>query len=935
MVDNPLVDGADPSPGSAPSGYGNVTWLERREQTQLQRVNDEELNSRWNVAQGAYLDVGEIKASWAFVFRLGVKDHKAPKEVFKARKDHGPKDHIPLEVWQFCHRLWKHDFHITHHFSTLGNLLIVRVGLPYKALVDEATKMRIKMRLKRTKGMHGFQPTQVERYAQRHSEDEETRVFSSATRQSLTLYRLKYTAHIVPETMPRHKVSRSSELGRIRSKFKSRQHIRGRDLTILFALYGCYRPWAETVFGAVVKQMSLGILEDPWLMLLPPEKLQAREAELKEQASSRSLSLASASGGNGGKMDQDRDVMALEEVLALEEQLELSLNYDDIGVCLDSLEAWAKKDSDGNYESFSGSFDDYFPLHDKVHLYDLAERWATFTLVKTWAVQGKDAEFKSLHSFYHPDNVSKQQFGPLYQPLDEIRDYFGDHVAVYFCWMDLYTCVLIWPAGLGVIGMLMQIVYGSVDHNPFTIPYSIFFAAWSMVFLSSWQRRANELRFLWGTDGFAAREAPRAQFRGLHVVNPETHRDDLIYDPSKSSARYGRLAVGYMISFTYICFTIYCAIKATLIKDHNRLTPTEFAAASLTERYKFMAISAFLNLTIIAVYGAIYELIAEALTKWENHRTSTEYEDSVIRKNFLFQFVNNYFVLFYISVIRPFMSSCQIETVTPLVYVPNETGSFSGWPHSSGSWVSAEDKMVMVSAETLNVDASMCRQSDLSELQFQLFVVFTGKTLGWRMGSILKPKLSFWAKEMLMIMKLDLDMLKMLDSSYQRQQDTSKGIEMSSTKRLGMKLGESTTTPPPSAPQPEREREFDSDTPESAEQLPASHERQTRFGSIKEATVDVEGKVEDELEHIKEVFVEKELKVAQVLTKKKDSIQLYRDKLAHRQIIQEQLRKSYESDDKVEDEYAMTPCENTFDEFNEMAVQVSLCCSSAVHAFCQ
>ena len=81
--------------------------------------------------------------------------------------------------------------------------------------------------------------------------------------------------------MPRHKVSRSSELGRIRSKFKSRQHIRGRDLTILFALYGCYRPWAETVFGAVVKQMSLGILEDPWLMLLPPEKLQAREAELR------------------------------------------------------------------------------------------------------------------------------------------------------------------------------------------------------------------------------------------------------------------------------------------------------------------------------------------------------------------------------------------------------------------------------------------------------------------------------------------------------------------------------------------------------------------------------------------------------------------------------------------------------------------------------
>ena len=103
--------------------------------------------------------------------------------------------------------------------------------------------------------------------------------------------------------------------------------------------------------------------------------------------------------------------------------------------------------------------------------------------------------------------------------------------------------------------------------------------------------------------------------------------------------------------------------------------------------------------------------------------------------------------------------------------------------------------------------------------------------------------------------------------------------------------------------------------------------------------MDVQGKVEDELEHIKEVVVEVEEKEEielKVLTKSnKDRIQLHMSKLAHRQIIQEHLRKTYESDDKVEDEYAMTPCENTFDEFNEMAVQVSLCCSSAVHAFCQ
>jgi hypothetical protein len=36
-----------------------------------------------------------------------------------------------------------------------------------------------------------------------------------------------------------------------------------------------------------------------------------------------------------------------------------------------------------------------------------------------------------------------------------------------------------------------------------------------------------------------------------------------------------------------------------------------------------------------------YEVIARHLTEWENHRTPTEFEDSIISKNFMFQFINN------------------------------------------------------------------------------------------------------------------------------------------------------------------------------------------------------------------------------------------------------------------------------------------------------
>ena len=51
----------------------------------------------------------------------------------------------------------------------------------------------------------------------------------------------------------------------------------------------------------------------------------------------------------------------------------------------------------------------------------------------------------------------------------------------------------------------------------------------------------------------------------------------------------------------------------------------------------------------------IYGGIAIRLTDYENHRTDTEYEDSLISKTFVFQFVNSYASLFYIAFFKPFL----------------------------------------------------------------------------------------------------------------------------------------------------------------------------------------------------------------------------------------------------------------------------------------
>jgi hypothetical protein len=47
-------------------------------------------------------------------------------------------------------------------------------------------------------------------------------------------------------------------------------------------------------------------------------------------------------------------------------------------------------------------------------------------------------------------------------------------------------------------------------------------ALWSVLFLTLWQRKENELKFLWGTEDIEDSEQPRREFDGMLQVNEET-----------------------------------------------------------------------------------------------------------------------------------------------------------------------------------------------------------------------------------------------------------------------------------------------------------------------------------------------------------------------------------------------------------------------------
>ncbi|KAK3252508.1 hypothetical protein CYMTET_38191 [Cymbomonas tetramitiformis] len=82
------------------------------------------------------------------------------------------------------------------------------------------------------------------------------------------------------------------------------------------------------------------------------------------------------------------------------------------------------------------------------------------------------------------------------QPLDEVREYYGARIAMYFAFLGHYTKCLAVPAISGVALYLYRKYTGTIDNLP-TILYSLMLTIWSTIFLARWKRFRSNLVFRW------------------------------------------------------------------------------------------------------------------------------------------------------------------------------------------------------------------------------------------------------------------------------------------------------------------------------------------------------------------------------------------------------------------------------------------------------
>uniref|UniRef100_A0A0K8V6C9 Anoctamin n=1 Tax=Bactrocera latifrons TaxID=174628 RepID=A0A0K8V6C9_BACLA len=237
----------------------------------------------------------------------------------------------------------------------------------------------------------------------------------------------------------------------------------------------------------------------------------------------------------------------------------------------------------------------------------------------------------------------KQIFAP--QPLDDIAEYFGVKVALYFAWLGHYTCALGVPAVFGMILYAALWGKGQTAQDMGHVLFSLFNVAWASLYLEAWKRYSVELAFRWGTLSTPPEllEPPRPLYKGILVENNVTGR----LEPREAPA-WKRRVFRYLVSFPVIgmCLALVFVVMFLMLRFQDwwdSKLPEESILCC------FSVIPKVLLAGAITLMDEAYYKLAVWLNDHENYRLQSKYENHLIAKVALFQFVNSFLSLFYIA----------------------------------------------------------------------------------------------------------------------------------------------------------------------------------------------------------------------------------------------------------------------------------------------
>eukprot|EP00281_Chroomonas_sp_CCMP1168_P022841 CAMPEP_0206223206 /NCGR_PEP_ID=MMETSP0047_2-20121206/6365_1 /ASSEMBLY_ACC=CAM_ASM_000192 /TAXON_ID=195065 /ORGANISM="Chroomonas mesostigmatica_cf, Strain CCMP1168" /LENGTH=707 /DNA_ID=CAMNT_0053646073 /DNA_START=132 /DNA_END=2255 /DNA_ORIENTATION=- len=268
----------------------------------------------------------------------------------------------------------------------------------------------------------------------------------------------------------------------------------------------------------------------------------------------------------------------------------------------------------------------------------------------------RDGALVKFFRLHHPkkrEELTKRWVYAWYnkQPIEDIREYYGEKIALYFVFLGYYTTMLWTPALSGGVLFLSQLwshhTTGSMD-NPWVPLYCCFTAVWGIVFITGWRRLERAYQYEWGTHNFEEEEEDRREFiQNKHTRQMHCEYRDEVERYPDPNWRNLALATSATVVSLFICtvVSVVSAIAYMKFQLLKILEPQGLAVLGKCIGGGSQAIS-------IMIFNRIYQVVLKKLTAFENWRTETEYEDATIAKDFCFKFVNAYFACFFVAFVQ-------------------------------------------------------------------------------------------------------------------------------------------------------------------------------------------------------------------------------------------------------------------------------------------
>ena len=325
-------------------------------------------------------------------------------------------------------------------------------------------------------------------------------------------------------------------------------------------------------------------------------------------------------------------------------------------------------------------------------------------------------------AFFPCDDVEEKLERDLHwdKPLNvaQIREYYGERIALYFAFLDHYKGSLMAISIIGVVVQFWQVAERyipgltsaetGIPVDIASLMFSAVIAVWGTLFLEFWKRKEATLTTQWGMTDFEAREEPRPEFigemresatigtlarrradetgedleakewadnwrkaRGLHIRHDGDNTMVVDwYGKPKMWASNGTRKRRLMVTLTFVGGFLLLTLTATISIFIMRSAIRNSSAGM----YTASVLGGITNAFLIMSLQSLYDKLTVVMTDWENWETQTEWQDSRAVKTFVFNFVNSFASFIYIAFWRKendqgCMGACEHSTfASPIAY---------------------------------------------------------------------------------------------------------------------------------------------------------------------------------------------------------------------------------------------------------------------------